>query len=117
MNDYQLDRIDAELLNLLQQNGEYTYKELAVKIGRSKTNIVDWIKILKAEGYIDKYVALVNMQKIKSIFVAFPLIQLKAHTKVDIEGFKKDMDLFEEVMECYHITGNFDFMLKLLPQI
>ena len=113
MNTYQLDGIDAELLNLIQLDGELTYKELAGKLNRSKTNIVERVKKLKAEGFIERYVALVNTQKIKSIFVAFPLVQLKSHGKGDIEGFKQEMNLHEEVMECYHITGNFDFMLKI----
>ena len=113
MNKYQLDGIDAELLNLLQLDGELTYKELAGKLNRSKTNVVERVKKLRAEGFIDRYVALVDPQKIKSIFVAFPLVQLKSHGKSDIEGFKQEMNLHEEVMECYHITGNFDFMLKI----
>lgn len=113
MSIYQLDKVDAELLNLLQHDGELTYKELAGKLNRSKTNIVDRIKKLKAEGFIDCYVAIVNLQKIKSIFVAFPMVQLKSHGKNDIESFKQEMDLHDEVMECYHITGNFDFMLKI----
>jgi len=113
MNSYQLDKIDFELLNLLQLDGALTYKELAAKVNRSKTNIVERIKALKAEGIIDRYVALVNTQKIKSIFIAFPLVQLKSHGKSDVEDFNREMDLHDEVMECYHITGNFDFMLKI----
>ena len=113
MRPFYPDETDRSIMNLLQLDGEMTYKELAAKLHRSKTNIVERIKILKSFGFIEKQVVLINIQKIKSIFTAFPHVQLKNHGQTAIDAFKKEMGGYEEVMECYHITGHFDFILKI----
>lgn len=114
MSDYILDEIDSGILNLLQRDGEITYKELAGKLKRSKSNIVERIKNLKTGGFIDRNVVLINVQKIRNIFTAFPLVQLKNHGQDSIDLFKHEMARHPEVMECYHVTGNFDFMIKVV---
>lgn len=114
MTKFYLDDIDSGILNLLQVDGELTYKELSCKLQRSKTNIVDRIKNLKAKGLIEKQVVLVDVQKIRNIFTAFPHVQLKRHAQDAIDSFKEQMSFHCEVMECYHVTGNFDFMLKIV---
>lgn len=113
MISYQLDQIDIGILNLLQNDGELTYKELAAKLRRSKTNIVERIKKLKLCGYIEKNVVLIDIQKIKSVFIAFPHIRLNNHSQESLNKFQNYMNSCTEVMECYHITGDFDFMLKI----
>jgi len=114
MSDYILDEIDSGILNLLQRDGEITYKELAGKLKRSKSNIVERIKNLKTGGFIDRNVVLINVQKIRNIFTAFPLVQLKNHGQDSLDLFKQEMARHPQVMECYHVTGNFDFMIKVV---
>ncbi|RYD73052.1 MAG: Lrp/AsnC family transcriptional regulator [Sphingobacteriales bacterium] len=114
MSAYKLDEIDSGILNIIQKDGETTYKELASILKRSKSNIVERIKNLKKDGFIDRCVVLVDVEKLRSIFTAFPLVQLRNHGQDSIASFKAEMALHAEVMECYHITGNFDFMLKIV---
>lgn len=114
MSEYNLDEIDSGILNLLQRDAEITYKELAGKLRRSKSNIVERIKNLKTVGFIDRNVVLINVQKIRNIFTALPLVQLKNHGQDSIDLFKQEMSRHPQVMECYHITGNFDFMIKIV---
>ncbi|UKT65087.1 Lrp/AsnC family transcriptional regulator [Pedobacter mucosus] len=114
MTDFILDEIDTGILNLLQVDGELTYKEISGKLKRSKSTIVERIKNLKTAGYIEKKVAIIDIQKIRNIFTAFPLVQLKNHGQDSIGIFKQEMGRHTQVMECYHVTGNFDFMLKVV---
>ncbi|KQM77910.1 hypothetical protein ASE74_16045 [Pedobacter sp. Leaf216] len=114
MSAYALDETDSGILNLLQRDGDLTYKELSGKLRRSKSNIVERIKNLKTEGYIEKSVVLINVQKIRDIFIAFPLVELNNHGQDSIDIFKREMARYPQVMECYHVTGNFDFMLKIV---
>jgi len=111
-----LDQTDIRLLNLLQADGELTYKELAGKLKRSKSNIVERLKKMRARGVIEKQVVLIDVQKIRTIFIAFPHIQLKVHGEDALAEFKDLMAGFSEVMECYHVTGEFDFMLKIVTR-
>lgn len=109
-----LDQIDFQILSLLQKDGSLTYKEIAGKIRRSTTTVVERTKALKENGYIKKTVALVDIQKIRTLMVAYPHIRLNKQSEENIIAFKKEMDKFEEVMECYQITGQYDFMIKIV---
>ncbi|WP_316799734.1 Lrp/AsnC family transcriptional regulator [Pedobacter frigidisoli] len=108
-----LDEIDKGILRLLQKDGLMTYKEIAGKLGKSMSNIVERIKNLKELGYIRTTVALLDIEKIRSLFIAFPHVQLKSHSEEVITAFQMEMYKHNEVMECYHLTGHFDFMIKI----
>lgn len=114
MTAIDLDETDNGILNLLQTDGELTYKEIAGRLNRSKSNIVERIKKLKEIGLIEKQVVLIDVQKVRKIFTAFPHVQLKIHGQNAIDEFKFTMMGCVEVMECYHVTGDFDFMLKVI---
>ncbi|WP_421944007.1 Lrp/AsnC family transcriptional regulator [Pedobacter sp.] len=108
-----LDTTDKSILNLLQQDGAMTYKEIAGKVRKSMTNVVERIKFLRENGFIHKTVAIVNIEKVRSVFVAFPHIQLLSHSMDIINEFQNEMIKHPEVMECYYLTGQFDFMIKI----
>ncbi|RBQ07919.1 Lrp/AsnC family transcriptional regulator [Pedobacter miscanthi] len=113
-----LNPTDSKILNLLQKDGSLTYKEIAGKINKSMTNVVERIKLLKETGYIKKTVTLVDIHKIRSLFIAFPHVQLKEHSEENIRAFSSEMAKHPEVMECYHLTGHVDFMIKIaLPDM
>lgn len=114
MKNIILDSTDKGILNLLQRDAGLTYKEIAHQLKRSKTNIVDRINFLKKQGLIEKHVVLINTEKLASIFTALPLIQLKDHGQNILDNFKDEINLYDEVMECYHVTGEYDFMLKIV---
>lgn len=113
MENYKLDEIDIKILNLLQMDGLMTYKEIAYELKKSITPIAGRIHRLRACGYIKRTVALVDIQKIRTAFIAFPHVQLNNHSEEALKEFQQAMVSFPEVMECYHLTGHFDFMLKV----
>lgn len=110
---YTLDLIDMRILDLLQHDARLTNKEVADKLGKSVTPIYERIKRLETEGYIARYVALVNKDLIGKHLAAFTTVQLKEHSQAALRGFEKEVIKFAEVMECYHLTGQFDFLLKI----
>lgn len=113
MND-RLDAIDFKILDLLQQDGRLTIKKISEILSLSTTPIFERIKKLEKGGYIKKYVALLNNHKLGLKQTVFIQLTLKEHSRSYIEKFAKDVKEFPEVMECYRITGNFDFLLKIL---
>ena len=90
------------------------YKELAEKVGKSINPLTERIKRLKAEGYIASTVTLLNLHKVGGTFIAFPHINLTNHLDSTMTMFKEKMIELTEVMECYHLTGHYDFMLKVI---
>ena len=109
-----LDKTDIKILELLQQDGRMTTKSLAEQLNLTTTPIFERVKRLEREGIIDKYVALINQKKIDKKLIIFVSISLKNHTRSYLDGFVNEMTTYNEVQECYHIAGNFDFMLKII---
>lgn len=109
-----LDKTDINILNLLQEDGRITIKALSEKLGLSTTPIFERMKKLEKEGIIDKYVALVNQKNIDRKLSVFVSISLKNHTRSYLQSFVKEMNSYNEVQECFHIAGDFDFMLKVV---
>ena len=72
------------------------------------------MKRLEREGVIDKYVAILNQKMIDKKLIVFVSISLKNHTRSYLESFIKEMNSYPEVQECYHIAGNFDYLLKVI---
>ncbi|AMP97366.1 AsnC/Lrp family transcriptional regulator [Pedobacter cryoconitis] len=113
MNSH-LDPTDLGILNLLQENGRLTNKELAHQLNRTISPIFDRRKRLEEMGYIKKYVAILDREKITTSLVAFPQIALTSHSEDALASFQKTVISYPEVLECYHITGKYDFMLKII---
>ncbi len=111
-----LDATDKELLRLLQKNGHYTTKELSEKLHLSATPVYERQKRLEREGYIDKYVAILNKEKLGIKLMVFCHVKLKQHERGMGEKFVKAIHELPEVMECYNISGEYDFMLKVIVE-
>jgi Lrp/AsnC family leucine-responsive transcriptional regulator len=109
-----LDITDKKLLELLQHDSKQTNKELSSKLGLSITAVYERIKKLEREGVIENYVALLKKEKVHKAFVAFCHIKLIQHSKDYVIKFEKDVANLEEVLECYHISGDYDYLLKVL---
>jgi Lrp/AsnC family leucine-responsive transcriptional regulator len=109
-----MDVTDKSLLQLLQTNSKRTTKELASKLNLSVTAVYERIKKLEREGIINKYVAVIDKSKIDKNFVVFCQIKLLQQTKTSILGFEKEIIHFTEVLECFNISGDFDYMLKIV---
>ncbi len=112
-NRKQIDEIDLKLLNLLQDNSRITIRNLSEKLYLSTTPIYERIKKLEKSGLIKQYITLLDPKKIDRNLIVFISINLTKHTKEVVEGFEKAIARLDEVSECYYISGNFDFLLKV----
>jgi Lrp/AsnC family leucine-responsive transcriptional regulator len=109
-----IDATDLAILNQLQNNSNINIKELASKINLTPTPVYERIKRLERDGYIMKYVALLDKQKLKKGMTVFCNVRLKEHAKNVGANFVKDIVALPEIIECYNIAGDYDFMLKIL---
>jgi Lrp/AsnC family leucine-responsive transcriptional regulator len=108
-----MDLIDKKLLFLLQTDSKKTTKELSLKLNLSVTAVYERIKKLEREGIIDKYVVLVNRSKVDKGFVVFCHIKLIQHTKEFLTKFESEVVKLSEIMECHHVSGDYDYILKI----
>jgi DNA-binding Lrp family transcriptional regulator len=109
-----LDIIDAQILKELQEDGRVTIKSLSDKLNLSSTPIFERIKKLEKGGFIKGYTTLLNVRKLGLKQIVFISLTLKEHSRSYLEKFEKEIQTFPEVMECYRVTGNFDFLVKVL---
>ncbi|WAC01711.1 Lrp/AsnC family transcriptional regulator [Lacinutrix neustonica] len=113
---HHLDKIDTKILSLLQQNSNRTTKSIATELGMTTTPVFERIKKLEKQGYIKKYVALLNNKKIGLKQTVFIGITLQGHTRSYLEKFVTQINNFPEVIECHRVSGNFDYLLKLVVE-
>ena len=109
----QLDNIDKKLINLLQKDCKQTTKKLSLQLNLSVTAIYERIKKLEKEQVIKSYVALINKNKIDKSFLIFCHIKLIQHSKEYLSVFEKQVTSLEEIAECFHVSGDYDYILKI----
>ena len=107
------DEIDIKLLGLLQENSDRTTKEYAHKLDLSTTAVYERIKRLERNGVITKYVGLVDKGKVDRAFVVFCHVKLVQHSKEYVLQFEREILKLNEVAECYHVSGDQDYILKI----
>jgi Lrp/AsnC family leucine-responsive transcriptional regulator len=108
-----MDATDKKLLALLQNDSKKTTKELAVKLHLSVTAVYERIRKLEREGIINRYVALLNRNKIHKGFVVFCHLKLIQHSKEFLTKFEQEVVKLDEVLECFHVSGDYDYILKI----
>lgn len=108
-----LDAIDRKLLNLLQENCKRTTKAYALELGLSTTAVFERIRKLEREQVISEYVVLVNKEAVSRSFVVFCHVKLVQHTKDNVLRFERQIQQLEEVQECHHISGDYDYILRI----
>lgn len=108
-----LDIIDKKLINLLQNDSKQTTKQLSLQLNLSVTAVYERIKKLEKEKIIDKYVAIINKHKIEKSFLVFCHIKLIQHSKEYVTTFEREISELEEVSECFHVSGDYDYILKI----
>ena len=109
-----LDSIDKQLLDLLQYDSKQTNKELSNKLNLSTTAVYERIKKMERSGIISRYVAILEKKKIDKTFVTFCSIKLLQHSKDYVVQFEREVAKLNEVLECYHISGDYDYLLKVI---
>ena len=113
MHTEELDKTDLMILRALQQNARLTTKELAAQVHLSTTPVFEREKLLERMGYIRKYVAVLDADKLNRGFIVFCNVKLRRMNRDIAQDFADRIRDTEQVSECYNISGNFDFMLKI----
>lgn len=108
-----MDETDRQILKILQNDATLTNKEIAYQLKKSIATIHERIRKLKENGYIKKIVAILDRQKIHKSLIAFSHILLNEHTADTLNKFEAQVREFPEVMECFQMTGTFDFILRI----
>jgi Lrp/AsnC family leucine-responsive transcriptional regulator len=111
--EHHLDQTDLGILKLLQEDSRLTHKEIAYRLHKTITPIHARVRRLQDEGYIKRYTALVDPKKIGRGLMAYTQVGLKEHSQKTLKTFMEEVVKLPEVMECYHMTGNFDFLLRI----
>jgi len=109
-----LDIIDKKILQHLQLDSKITHKELSNNLNLSVTAIFERIKRLERNKVVSKYVALINPAGVEKNFMVFCQIKLIQHTKSYMLKFEAEVEKLPEVLECYHVSGEYDYILKIL---
>ena len=108
-----LDKVDLEILRTLQDDGRLTMRELASRVSLSSTPVFERLKRLEANGYIMKYMAVLDAEKLHRGFTVFCNVKLRRlNTEIAMDFTERIMNI-PEVTECYNTSGNFDYMLKI----
>jgi Lrp/AsnC family transcriptional regulator, leucine-responsive regulatory protein len=111
-----LDSKDLAILRLLQENARITVKEISDKVHLSTTPVHERIKRMEETGVIKQYATLVDHTKVKKGLMVICYVSLKQHSKSAGDKFIKTIGELNEVIECYNISGEFDFMLKVVAE-
>ena len=115
-----LDKTDLQILRILQDNSRLTTKELAARVSLSSTPVFERLKRLESNGYIKKYIAVLDAEKLNQGFVVFCSVRLTRLNKDIASEFTRIIQDIPEVTECYNISGDYDyqeFILNVLGTI
>ena len=108
-----LDKTDLQILRILQENARLTTKELAARVHLSPTPVFERLKRLDNEGYIRKYVAVLDAEKLHCGFVVFCSVKLRRLNRDIAAEFTRIVRGIPEVTECYNISGDYDYLPKI----
>ena len=108
-----LDKVDLQILRTLQDNARLTTKELAARVSLSSTPVFERLKRLENSGYIKKYIAVLDAEKLNQGFVVFCSGRLVRLNKDIAFEFTRIIQEIPEVTECYNISGDYDYLLKI----
>ena len=112
-NNETLDETDRKILRILQRNSDLTVKELAAKLHLSTSPTFERQKRLERDGYIERYMAVVNPRKVGNGIMVLCNIRLKKHSQELIQEFMDVVQNLEEITECYNTSGDYDFLIKV----
>lgn len=108
-----LDTTDLEILKLLQKDASLTNKEISFKLRKSVATVHERVRKLKEQGYVKRVVAILDRKKVDKGLIAFSQVLLNDHTASTLQQFEEEVAKFPEVMECFQMTGAFDFILRI----
>nr|WP_298790073.1 Lrp/AsnC family transcriptional regulator [uncultured Allomuricauda sp.] len=109
----ELDQIDRKLIKLLQEDCKKTTKQYAEKLDLSKTAVYERIRRLERTGVVTNYIALIDKKKVERNFTVLCHIRLVQHIKENVLKFEREVLKLDEVSECFHVSGDYDYILKV----
>jgi DNA-binding Lrp family transcriptional regulator len=116
MTKVKIDSTDRKILEILQKNAKITNAQLAQDIGLSPAPTLERVKKLEKTGIIDNYYAQVNPALVGLGVCTFVMLSLKGHNKKNIDVFLENIRDIKEIIECHHVTGSGDFILKIITE-
>jgi len=108
-----LDRIDRQILSVLQEDGRIANADLADKVGLSPSACLRRMRTLEDAGIVDRYVALLNQQKLGRRMDIFVEIALVGQSVDTLAAFEKAVERSPEIMECHLMAGDADYLLRV----
>ena len=108
-----LDEVDLKILRILQHDAKKTTKEVAKILNLTASPVYERIRRLERRGYIKKYVALIDKNRLNKPITAICMVSLRYHNEGFIDTFERQIKMLGEVQECYHMAGKVDFFLKI----
>jgi len=111
---YAVDQIDRSILNVLQKNGRLSNVQLAEQVGLSESACLRRVRLLEQSGIIDRYVMLINQSAIGKPGNVFVRVTLEGQQKEKLQQFEETVAAVPEVMECYLMSGDFDYLLRVI---
>ncbi|UTW44960.1 Lrp/AsnC ligand binding domain-containing protein [bacterium SCSIO 12696] len=111
-----LDRVDLQILKLLQRNSKISNVELAELVHLTPPPCLERVKRLEREGYIQRYTCLLDPYKLQAGLLAFIQVSLQSTSTKDLDDFNSAVRQIDEVLECHMMSGGFDYLLKIRTQ-
>lgn len=108
-----LDTLDYKILNHLQKDSKMTNKQLSLQLNLSPTAVFERIKKMERAGIIKNYSAVLDRKLLGRELMVFTHVKLERHSKQNINDFEKQITALNEVHECYHVSGDSDYILKM----
>ena len=108
-----LQSLDRKILRALQAEGRVTYSRLAQQVGLTTTPCIERVRRLERDGFIKGYTAVVDPERLDAEMVVFVQIRLDRNSKDNFDKFKRAVERQPQVQECYLVTGDFDFLIKV----
>lgn len=108
-----LDKTDIDILRVLRNDARITIKEIAARVNLSTTPVFERMKRLETRGYIKRYVAVLDAEKLNRGFVVFCSVKMKRLSREIANNFASIIREIPEVTECYNISGGYDYLLKI----
>ncbi|MGB3143143.1 MAG: Lrp/AsnC family transcriptional regulator, partial [Maribacter sp.] len=106
-----LDDLDRKILKILEKDAKTVAKSIAEELGLSKTPVYERIKRLEQDGFIKKYVAILDKEKIGQSITVFSFVSLETQKGAMMDDFFREVKNYPEVTECFVVGGDFDFLL------
>lgn len=110
----QLDRIDQKILSILQGEARITNQDLSERVGLSPSSCLNRVRKLEERGIIGPYFGMLELDRICRSVMVIATVTLKDHSKEEFKAFQDYVQDIPEVVECYMVSGTFDFFLRIV---